>query len=200
MNQLENPHRVNRSKVFIKQGILKINDARCHNKRWSSVGRVAGDSIQKSGLLREFSLSQFTFQTLEQYKSISKEVESNKRKFNQSYEGYFINQDGTLNFKEMVKEIDYQISLGVESLNKVFDKNRHRMRNENMKHPESNVLEMVRNSLLKPSLDNLENDFFSKLLSDENGIVYTLENDDYFVDGNGYVPSNEEIEDAFSFL
>lgn len=200
MSQLENPHCVNRSKVFIKQGILKINDARCHNKRWSSVGRVAGDSIQKSGLLREFSLSQFTFQSLEQYKSISKEVESNKRKFNQSYEGYFINEDGTLNFKEMIKEIDYQISLGVESLNKIFDKNRHRMRNENMRHPESDVLEMVRNSLLKPSLDDLENDFFSKLLSDENGIVYVIESDDYFVDGSGYIPSNEEIEDAFSFL
>ena len=200
MSQLEHPECVNRSKVFIKQGILKINDARAHNERWSSVGRVAGDSIQKSGLLREFSLSQFTFQTLEQYKSISKEVESNKRKFNQSYEGYFINPDGTLNFKEMITEIDYQISLGVDSLNKVFDKHRNRHRTENMVHPESEPLEIVRGSLLKPKLDNLENDFFNTLLSDERGYIYVVESDDYFVEGEGCMATDEDIEDAFSFL
>jgi hypothetical protein len=201
MSQLEHPDCVNRSKVFIKQGILKINDARAHNERWSSVGRVAGDSIQKSGLLREFSLSQFTFQTLEQFKNISREVESNKRKFNQSYEGYFINSDGTLNFKEMIIEIDYQISLGIDSLNKVFDKHRHRMRTENMVHPESEALEIVRNSLLKPSLNNLENDFFNTLLSDEHGYVYVVEDvDDYFIDGAGAIATDEDIEDAFSFL
>jgi hypothetical protein len=200
MSQLEHPDCVNRSKVFIKQGILKINDARAHNERWSSVGRVAGDSIQKSGLLREFSLSQFTFQTLEQYKNISREVESNKRKFNQSYEGYFINSDGTLNFKEMIIEIDYQISLGVDSLNKVFDKHRHRMRTENMVHPESEPLEIVRNSLLKPKLDNLESDFFNTLLSDESGYIYVVNEDDYFVEGAGCMATDEDIEDAFSFL
>jgi gamma-glutamylcyclotransferase (GGCT)/AIG2-like uncharacterized protein YtfP len=200
MSQLEHPDCVNRSKVFIKQGILKINDARAHNERWSSVGRVAGDSIQKSGLLREFSLSQFTFQTLEQYKNISREVESNKRKFNQSYEGYFINSDGTLNFKEMIIEIDYQISLGVDNLNKVFDKHRHRMRTENMVHPESEPLEIVRNSLLKPKLDNLESDFFNTLLSDESGYIYVVNEDDYFVEGAGCMATDEDIEDAFSFL
>jgi len=38
------------------------------------------------------------------------------------------------------------------------------------------------------------------LLSDENGHVYVVNEDDYFVEGAGCMATNEDIEDAFSFL
>lgn len=176
LNELKNnPTEVKRGKIFIKQGILKLNDAKQHQSRWGIVGRVAGDGIEKSGLLREFSLSQFTFQSVEQFKAISKEVEANKRRYNQSYEGFFINKNGTLNFKSMINEIDLLIGNGEISLNKIFDKNRHRNRNTDINHPESIILEKVRNTLLKPELEDEERDFFDvTILSDSEGNVYSL--------------------------
>jgi hypothetical protein len=181
LDELENnPTNIRRGRVFIKQGILKINDARNNNVRWSNVGREVGDSIEKSGLLREFSLSQFTFKNIEQFKNISREVESNKRKFNQSYEGFFVNQDGTLNFQLMIHEIDLLIGNGELSLNKIFDKSRNRHRNKDIHHPDSAVLEIVRSSLLKPSMDANERDFFEMtILSDEEGTTYPINRDDY---------------------
>lgn len=183
-----NPSEVKRGRTFIKQGILKINDAKQHQSRWGIVGRLAGDSIEKSGLLREFSLSQFTFQSLEQFKAISKEVEANKRKYNQSYEGFFINQNGTLNFKSMVTEIDLLIGNREISLNKIFDKSRHRNRIEDINHPESKILEKVRNTLLKPNIDKDERDFFDiTILSDENGKVYPVNNGKIIDEGYEYL-------------
>jgi len=189
LNELENnPKRVRRGRPFIKQGILKINDARQHQSRWGNVGRVAGDSIEKSGLLREFSLSQFTFQSIEQFKAISKEVEANKRKYNQSYEGFFINEDGTLDYQSMINEVDLAIGNGENSLNKIFDKNRNRRRTGNMSHPESAILERVRDSLLKPVMGDEERDFFeTSILSDCEGNIYTANNSTIIDEGYEYL-------------
>jgi hypothetical protein len=176
MSQLDNPRFIKRSKVFVKQGILKINDARIHSQRWLRVGRMPGDTIQKSGLLREFSLSQFTFQTIEQFKNLSREVDSNKRKFNQSYEGFFVNDDDTLNFETMVKEIDLNIGNGESTLNKIFDKSRNRHRID-MIHPETVILKCVQNTLLKPNLEESERDWFesSGIIADEDGLMYEVD-------------------------
>lgn len=183
MSQLDNPGYVQRSKVFIKQGILKLNDAKAHNERWSAVGRMAGDTIQKSGLLREFSLSQFTFKNIEQFKNISREVEGNKRRFNQSYEGYFIRENGLLDFQSMITEIDKLLGDGVESLNKIFDKSRHRNRNDNMNHPESEVLEKVRESLLRPVAGEEVRDYFdTDIVSDDEGVMYRTDYDSSYDD------------------
>jgi hypothetical protein len=181
LGQLEiNPNGIKRGKTFIKQGILKINDARQHKERWMVVGRYPGDTIEKSGVLREFSESQFTFQTVEQFKNISREVEANKRKFNQSYEGYFSNKDGLLEFQDMITQIDILIGNGEQSLNKIFDKSRNRHRNNQMKHPDSEILLRVRDSLLKPVIDADERDFFdTTILCDDEGLTIPINTDDY---------------------
>jgi hypothetical protein len=169
--------------VFIKNGILKINEARKNQERWRAVGRISGDNIQKSGLLREFSPSQFTFLHLDQYKSICREINLNKRKYTQTYEGYFINENNTLDFQEMVKSIDIAISEGCLSLNQRFDSSRHRHRSESIKHPESETLEIVREILLRPDkVDELEENWFEAvkniaILSDESGILYAIDGD-----------------------
>ena len=144
LQQLDQPSKVKRSKVFIKKGILKLNDWKNNADKWLDKGYVCGDSIEKTGILREFSLSQFTYHTIEQYLAIEKEVQRNKRRYNQSYEGYFINPDGTLNYQRMIIEIDMAIASGTLSINQVLDKNYHRTRNIDIKHPEASVYEAVK--------------------------------------------------------
>ena len=144
LEKLDNPSRIQRSKVFKKKGILKLNDWQKNSDKWLARGYVCGDTIEKTGILREFSISQFTYQTIEQYLAIEKEVQRNKRRYNQSYEGYFINDDGTLNYQLMIKTIDEIISTGALSINEVLDKYDHRARDINIEHPESLVYEVVK--------------------------------------------------------
>ena len=144
LQQLDHPNQVKRSKVFIKKGILKLNDWKNNVDKWLDSGYVCGDTIEKTGILREFSLSQFTYQTIEQYLAIEKEVQRNKRRYNQSYEGYFINDDGTLNYQSMILEIDLAIASGALSINKYLDKDRNRARDIHIEHPETNVYQAVK--------------------------------------------------------
>lgn len=176
---LFNPDKLQRGKVFVKTSILKVREARNNSVRWKEVGRIAGDTIQKSGLLREFSLSQFTFLDVKQYKSIEHEVNFNKRKYCQSYEGFFVNDDGTLDFESMVREIDKALSDGVLSINFLFDKSRNRTRKGHHKHPQSSVLEKVRDTLLRPEIAKIEDWYFDdvnnlSLVCDNNGIMYEV--------------------------
>ncbi len=166
--QLLHPEYINRSKVFRKKTILKINDFRLHRKKWILLNKFAGDTINKIGLLREFSLSQFTFKSLKQYQSLDKEVARNKRSYQQSYEGYFINKDKdfTLNFALMIKTIDLLISQDVTSINDFFDHhdNRHR-HTEIINHPEANNLIKIKELLYPIEKENATND---DLIDDEN--------------------------------
>ena len=144
LQQLDSPNKVKRSKVFIKKGILKLNDWKNNADKWLDSGYVCGDTIEKTGILREFSLSQFTYRTIEQFKKIEKEVQRNKRRYNQSYEGYFINDDSTLDYQSMITEIDSAIASGALSINKVLDKSRHRARDIDIEHSEAKVYEAVK--------------------------------------------------------
>jgi hypothetical protein len=144
LQQLDNPNYVTRSKTFKKTGILKLNDWKNNHDKWLDKGFVCGDTIEKTGILREFSLSQFTYQTIEQYLALEKEVQRNKRRHNQSYEGYFINLDGTLNYELMIKTIDQIVATGALSINKELDYDRHRTRDIEISHPETQVYEAVK--------------------------------------------------------
>ena len=142
--QLDNPQSIKRSKVFKKTGILKLNDWRNNSNKWLDKGYFCGDTIEKTGLLREFSISQFTYHTKEQYQAIEKEVQRNKRRYNQSYEGYFINDDGTLNYQLMIETIDKIIATGAHSINDVLDKDDNRARDLSINHPQTKVYQLVK--------------------------------------------------------
>lgn len=201
MGRLSNPYKVERSKVFIKPAILKHKEYRKNHSKWHSLGREFGDSYEKAGLLREFSLSQFTFQSVEQFKNIEREMNANKRKYGQSYEGYFINDDGTLNFQEMITEVDKAIGENAHSLNKVFDKSRNRHRTQDMYHPEQENLDKIRLALFKPITQDDAIDFLddnSHILIDEDGYVYTPDDDYGYCTSAGYV-DDPSILDDFEF-
>ena len=117
---------------------------------------IPGDTIVKYGILREFSLSQFTFKNLRQFEAIKKEHSSNLRRYGQSFEMYFLNDDGTLRYEEMIKSIDELIHNGCMSINKNFDKSRHRHR-INVYHPEFEVLEVIKN--YSPKINEHHDDY-----------------------------------------
>lgn len=110
--QLRNPESVTRAKVYVKSRILKIGDYRCNHAKWKETEIVPGMNIESAALLREFSLSQFTYESLEQYQAWKGEYEKLLRRYGQSYESLFLNPDGTLNYQKMVETIDGLIRTG----------------------------------------------------------------------------------------
>ena len=156
LQELDNPNQVKRSQVFKNTGILKLNDWKNNYSKWLEKGYVCGDTIEKVGLLREFSISQFTYQTIEQYLAIEKEVQRNKRKYNQSYEGYFINDDGTLDYQTMIKTIDSIVSSGALSINKQLDKDRNRARDIEIEHSQNKLYELVKEQANQSAAVNTE--------------------------------------------
>lgn len=110
--ELEHPTRVARQVPFVKSAILKPGDYKSRLETWEKLGLTPGDNFNKSGLLREFSLSQFTFRTLEQYHAWNQCIEKFKTKYGQTLEQYFTNDDGTLNFEKMIHTVDGLIEDG----------------------------------------------------------------------------------------
>jgi hypothetical protein len=119
MNQLlENAESVKRQLPAIKTGILKITDYKNTHDKYDDLGIEPGDNIQRAFLLQEFSLSQFTFQTYEQYMMWKQIISHLKNSDRQSLEGYFLNDDGSLNFIKMSNWVEEQI---MEGIDKPFD-------------------------------------------------------------------------------
>ena len=130
LKALYRPQAVERSNVFIMSRILKVGDYRKNYQRWHDTDVFPGCSIELPRLLHEFSISQFTFQTYEQFKSWESEHKRYLRKYGQSYEMFFINESGTLNFQLMVETIDKLIRDGAMSFFKNCDKrSKHSYRN-----------------------------------------------------------------------
>lgn len=165
---LNNPESVTRQIPGVKQGILKIADYKNNHQKYDNQGLEAGDTLMKPVLLQEFSLSQFTFQTFEQYMLWAGMIEKLKQEDYQSFEGFFLNPDGTLNFVEMTNWVDEQIAAGVtDPFALLSDKNRNGKRTEEraikalkgvikkgrkagivtLTHPEKAIVERLKGSL-----------------------------------------------------
>ncbi|MEG5067151.1 hypothetical protein QUB33_26465 [Microcoleus sp. B3-A4] len=128
---LDNPESITRQIPAIKQGILKVGDYKNHPDRHDYSKIEPGDNINKVLLMQEFSLSQFTFQTYEQYISWKKLIEKAKDKHKQSLEGFFLNDDNTLNLQAMCEWVDGAIASGVMNpFDELKDKNRNDRRTE----------------------------------------------------------------------
>ncbi|NMG11943.1 hypothetical protein [Brasilonema sp. UFV-L1] len=131
MNQLlNNPEAIKRQVPAIKSGILKIKDYKNLAEKYDRIGIEPGDSILRTVLMQEFSLAQFTFKTYEQYMMWFTMVSKLKDHDKQSLEGYFLNEDGTLNFVAMVEKVDEMIANDVTKPFDELDPHRHRQRSE----------------------------------------------------------------------
>lgn len=144
----ENPQRVKRSEVYINTKILKIRDWRRNYSSWQYSEAFPGCTVENAALLRELSLSQFTFQTHEQYKAWSKEADTLRRHYGQSYEIFFVDDDeGYLNYQRLVNEVDAAIRGGKMSFFDGVDKRKAHTYRYYQAHPQIPALEVAQTQL-----------------------------------------------------
>jgi hypothetical protein len=153
-----------RQKTFIKQQILKPKAYKVSIEKYREANFLPGDNIYQVGLVREVSLSQFTFRDIEQYKSIEREYTTNKRRYEQSYERFFVDSTGKkLKYGEMILAVDLAISkIGLTSLNSHFNENAMGGWFENS-HPYGRDLQKIRDEIYSKD----ETDIFSLLPVDD---------------------------------
>lgn len=169
LKRLYNPNSINRSDVYIKNRILKVGDYRNNYNKWRETDVYPGCSVEVSGILHEFSLSQFTFNNYKQYTTWKKEHERFLRKYGQSYEMFFIKEDGTLDYQRMVETVDKLIRSGAKSFFSGCDKReKHTYRNYK-NHSNQECVNRVRNLL---ELRYSGYDFHHAVYSDEQPVQY----------------------------
>jgi hypothetical protein len=114
-DQIEkNPHACLPLPPFIKTAILKPNVYALNYKNvWSSSPLAPGDNFIKSGRPSYFSLAQYKYQTLEQYTTWQKTHNRLKNRHGVSFELFFLNADGTLDYQRMILKLDEMVRAGV---------------------------------------------------------------------------------------
>jgi hypothetical protein len=143
----ENPQRVKRSEVYLNTKILKIRDWRRNYTSWQYSEAFPGCTVENAALLRELSLSQFTFQTHEQYKAWSKEADTLRRHYGQSYEMFFVDDEGYLDYQRLVNEVDTAIRGGKMSFFDGVDKRKAHTYRDYQAHPQLPALEVAKTQL-----------------------------------------------------
>ena len=102
---------LNKLPVFIKPKILKSKDFRLNRYMDRSILQC-GDDIVEIGLPNYCSLSQYTFSTIEQHDKWVWALSRLKRKYQESFEVFFTDKDGTLNYDLMVSELCQLVNSG----------------------------------------------------------------------------------------
>jgi hypothetical protein len=113
---LNNPHNLILPPPYMIEKILKPKDYAKNPEKWHD-----GESLDKAfpawtvlkvGILRPCTLSQFQFRTAEQWELWGRASDKLKRKYGYSFELFFINDDGTLDYQAMIKKLDGLIGSG----------------------------------------------------------------------------------------
>jgi hypothetical protein len=130
---LEHPGEINRQSPFEKTQIIKVGDYKQrYNSFYSNHNFIPGDTLFTCGLLRELSLSQFTFKNRLQRETWEKHIIRLKEKNGQSLEMYFETLEGKLKYQNMVETVDLAIAQGVSNFKEFIDKHRNKAQTE---HP-----------------------------------------------------------------
>lgn len=136
-----------RSQVHLKERILKCGDYQRNYRKWENTEVFPGITIETAGLLHEFSLSQFTFKTYKQLISWRREHERLLRNYDQSYEMYFLREDGSLDYQTMVETIDLKIRSGKTHFFEGVDKCKANAYRKQQHHCQSATLAAVQEKL-----------------------------------------------------
>ena len=108
-----NPESLDRSKTYLFNKILKPAEyKKNYETSWKNSEAFPGCTVESARLLRECSLTQFTFQTKKQFDSWEREQKRLRDMTGQSYEAWFIDENGKLNFQEMIETLDEMIRRG----------------------------------------------------------------------------------------
>ncbi|NEP59924.1 MAG: hypothetical protein F6K31_23450 [Symploca sp. SIO2G7] len=145
----DNPYALERSRPYLYNKILKPGEyKKNYHTSWQYSDVLPGYTVYSGRLLRECSLTQFTFQTKKQFDSWEREQKRLRDKHGQSYEAWFLNDDGQLDFQTMIVELDKLIRTGTMrfSSSREAAKQRHLAR-ELSDHPEFETLNRVKTQL-----------------------------------------------------
>lgn len=151
---LQSPKKINRSHVYIKERILKVGDYSRNYRSYKDSLLYPGITVETPCLLKELSLSQFTFQSYAQMKSWYRERESYVRKYGQSYEMFFVNDDGSLNYQDMIDAVDKQIRSGAMNFFDGVDKRKQHLYRRFTPHSQQSCLQLCQQQIIERYYDN----------------------------------------------
>ena len=157
LHSLKNPDRVKRSVSFIKPQLLTPGLFANNKRYWLDKTNLnCGDDFYKAQLIREFSLSQFTYQTITQINNVMAYERRFKDTRGQSYESFFTDKDnGILFYRKMIEVLDDCIRARINPYN-VLNKERHLTREFNKGiHPNIDTLDAIK-ALIRS--DNIKSD------------------------------------------
>lgn len=154
LKSLQLPKKINRSHVYIKERILKVGDYSRNYRSYKDSLLYPGVTVETPALLKELSLSQFTFETYEQMRSWYREREHLVRKYGQSYEMFYANEDGTLNYQDMINALDKQIRTGKMNFFDGVDKRKVNLYRQFLPHIEQGCLQRCQQQILERYYDN----------------------------------------------
>jgi len=142
-----NPEAVPIPSPFIKSCILKPAEyGKNYVCTWSKSLIKPGDTYYKVVNIPIHSL-RYKFLTYTQHKAWNKyEKELKRKNGGLGFEVFYINQDGTINYKKMVEEIDSHIRSGLIYPRKIYDKDMHFYRNLKLKknqHVQKTILDHI---------------------------------------------------------
>lgn len=151
-----NPNGVSIPLGYFKQAILKPNEFTKNYKRlWCHTLLYPGDTIYKFMTIPIYSM-RHKFRTYKQHKNWLKYQNRLKRRGGGlSFEQFYLNNDGTIRYQDMVKEIDEHIRNGEMYPARVFDKDNHFFRNMRLKKNEKKYQVILNRIRLTTTMKNL---------------------------------------------
>ena len=119
----DNPNNVSIPLPYIKPAILKISEYKNNfDTIWYYSDILPGDTYYKVICVPIYSM-RHKFQTHAQHIAWQKYQNSLKRRGGLGFEQFYLNDDGTIRYKDMVEEIDLHIRNGETNPALIFDKN-----------------------------------------------------------------------------
>lgn len=145
---INNPFRLQRQPVFLKPSILKVGDfSRHYAHRYEGSKVFPGSTVKQASLIREYSVTLYSYRDLDQYNAWLRESNELRKRYGQSYEMYFLNTDGTLNYQLMVESLDQMVSDGKMGFWDGVERRSTNTYRAQRKHPGLEILETTRERL-----------------------------------------------------
>ena len=151
-----NPNNVSIPPCYFKTSILKINEYKKNFKKiWCHTNLFPGDTIFKFMTIPVHSM-RHKFLTYKQHKNWQKYQSRLKRRGGGlGFEQFYLNDDGTIRYQDMVEEIDKHIRDGVINPAKIFDKHDNFFRNMKYKKNEKKYNIILNHIKLTTTMKNL---------------------------------------------
>lgn len=109
-----NKKAIARGDIFLTNDILTPTFYNHQKSKFDALGIEIGCNLPKIGYIKEFSITNFLYRNYKEFKMIDREVSKLKKNYGQSYEMFFQNPDGTLNYDLMIEVLSNLISKGLD--------------------------------------------------------------------------------------